>query len=97
MFKMQAVTVSGYQMYRTVITELRAWVDNPCYTNPGEPVYYLCEIVDASRAAGTASVRRLDEQLPYTVPFSQLHTVHTFHVVSERVTKIHGEPKPCTK
>lgn len=85
--------INGILMYTSTVTELRAWVENPAAMLTGEPVYHLCEIVDADRTSQNATVRVLGEEVSYIMPFSALHTIHTFHLVSQRVTEVHGEPQ----
>lgn len=75
-----------------VDTELRAWVENPAFgILPNEPVYYLCEVLDASWKEQRAEIRPIDSAFGHWVDYSLIHCVHTYAPQYNHVVKIHGE------
>lgn len=75
-----------------VETELRAWVENPAFgILPNEPVYYLCEILDANANTKRAQVREIDSACGSWVDYSLIHCIHTYAPQYNHVVKIHGE------
>jgi|GEM_PF-5370644 hypothetical protein len=75
-------------------TELRAWVENPTFgILPNEPVYLLCEILNANAQSKRAEIRPIDSACGYWIDYSQIHCIHTYNLTHNRVEKIHGEPK----
>ena len=94
---LQKIEVSTYTMYRTIKTELRAWVENPLFGKaPNEPVYFLCEIHSADRASKSAIVREVGnvgDEWEFRAPFAMLHDVHDYAPELNAVMRVHGEPK----
>lgn len=92
--------IPALKMYRSTTPpptppELRAWVENPFELFGSGPAFLLCEIRNADSATQTAEVLEVGSCNLFTVPFSQLHSVHNFLVRINKVTYIYGEPKPC--
>lgn len=77
-----------------VETELRAWVENPAWQLPNEPIYILCEIQNASAEHQRAEVRPLGDACGYWVDYNLIHCIHTFAPVHNKIVKIHGD-LPC--
>ena len=94
---LQKIEVGNFTMYRTIKTELRAWVENPLFGKaPNEPVYFLCEIHSADRASKSAIVREVGnvgDEREFRAPFSMIHTVHDYSPELNQVMRIWGEPK----
>jgi hypothetical protein len=94
---LQLIKVGQYEMYRTVETELRAWVDNPLFGKaPNEPVYFLCEVHNADSASKSAIVREVGnvgDEWEFRAPFSMIHLVHDYAPELNQVMRVHGEPK----
>ena len=92
---LQAVKVGQFQMYRTIKTELRAWVENPLFKIlPDQPVYILCTIEDTDRAHKEAHVEAVGDRWAwFSCPFAMIHDVHDYAPELNQVMRIHGEPK----
>lgn len=92
---LQLIQVGQYQMYRTIKTELRAWVENPLFKiQPNQPVFILCTIKDADRAHREAHVEAVGDKFAwFSCPFEKIHTVHDYSAELNQVMRVHGEPK----
>ncbi len=94
---LQLIQVGQHQMYRTIKTELRAWVENPLFKiHPNQPVYILAKIIDADRAGREAHIIAItdgDIKEWFSCPFSIIHLVHDYSPELNAVMRIHGEPK----
>lgn len=92
---LQLIQVGRYQMYRSIRTELRAWVENPIFKiQPNQPVYILCAIKDADSTSKEAHVEAVGEKWAwFSCPFEKLHTIHDYAPELNAVMRVHGEPK----
>ena len=94
---LQKIEVGNFTMYRTIKTELRAWVENPLFgKEPNQPVYFLCAIHNASAQDKSAIVREIGnvgDEWEFRAPFSMIHTVHDYSPELNQVMRIWGEPK----
>jgi hypothetical protein len=99
---LQLIKVGQYQMYRTVETETRAWVENPLFKiEPNQPVYILARIINADRTNREAHVEAVGDDWKkgegfgawFSCPFEKIHTVHDYAPELNQVMRVHGEPK----
>lgn len=94
---LQKIEVGNYTMYRTIRTELRAWVENPLFpADTTAPVYLLCEIYNASAQDKSAIVREVGnvgDEWEFRAPFRMIHLVHDYAPELNAVMRVHGEPK----
>jgi len=99
---LQLIKIGQYEMYRTIKTEIRAWVENPLFgIHPNQPVYILCTIKNADRASREAHVESVGDDwrkgegfgVWFSCPFEKIHTVHDYSTELDQVMRVHGEPK----
>ena len=95
---LQLITLqgSGIKFYRTIHTELRAWVENPLFKKePGQPVYLLCKVIKANGAEKLAHVEEIGGEgwQFYSCPFTLIHCVHDYAPELNKVMRVYGEPQ----
>lgn len=83
-----------YYYWEVIETQLRAWVYNPlalCEGFPNEPVYILCEILEANQETQRARIRPVDSVGAYWEEFKNIECVHEFAPSLNKVNKVFGQ------